>query len=190
MTSTSTHSIVTMAQLKAGPATGQYFRANVPTLIRALRDTSHRVHALASALTGAALERAQSGNTPALAGADSALDTLKGKAKGRVDAALSHVRGIDARAGKAFTVPEYDAFADATFKALIAILTPEVKTPGENRKVNYRALYEACHKAHSIALSHVAELVALLEEKGIKAPAIPADAALVNVPGDALDALI
>ena len=80
-----------MAAIKG--AMPQFFALNVASIIKATTDKGEHVAMLARAFTGAALERAQFGNAPALSGADSALESVKGKAtKQRIDNALSHVR--------------------------------------------------------------------------------------------------
>lgn len=177
----------TMAAIRA--ALPQYFTLAPANVIKAMGDRAELPRMLALALTGAALERAQSGNTPALAGADSALETVKGKAtRTRVDNALSHVRAIKARALATSTLDAYAAWADTMHAELSGLLAPapvaaKPKTPA----TDWKARAMAAEAAHAAAIAHAETLAAMLAAHGVTAPALPVGATLApaNVTEDA-----
>jgi hypothetical protein len=148
----------TMAAIKGHMP--QFFTLNVSAIIKSLSDKAETRAMLARALTGAALERAQSGNTPALSGADSALDSVKGKAqKQAIDNALSIVRAIKSRAMSSATVAEYEGFANETYSQLIEALTPapanvKAKAPA----INWKDRAMAAEAAHAVLLAYAATL--------------------------------
>ena len=161
----------TMVALRS--AMPQYFTLSAAGLIKSLSDKAQTVTMLAQALTGAAIERAQSGNTPALSGADSALETVKGKAlRQRVDNALSIVRAVKSRGMSAATVADYEIFASETYSQLCAALMPPAPTakPATAKPVSWKERAERAEAAHSALLTYAETLRAML---GAKAPALP-----------------
>lgn len=164
-----------MAAIKG--AMPQYFALNVASIIRATTDKSEHVAMLARALTGAALERAQSGNAPAMVGADSALESVKGKAtKQRIDNALSHVRAIKARGMSAAPVADYQAFANNTYSQLVALLTPPAPAAKPAKTgPSWKERAERAESAHAALLAYAESLRSML---GAKAPALPVGATL------------
>lgn len=174
-TATATAKGATMAAIKG--AMPQFFALNVASIIKATTDKGEHVAMLARALTGAALERAQSGNSPALTGADSALDSVKGKAaKQRIDNALSHVRAIKPRAMAAATIAQYEAYANDTYSQLAAMLTPPAAAPRTAKAgPTWRERAERAEAAHAALLAYAESLRAML---GAKAPALPVGATL------------
>lgn len=174
MTATATKG-ATMAAIRS--AMPEFFSMAIPSIIRALSDKAETRAMLARALTGAALERAQSGNTPALAGADSALDGIKGKAaRAMVDNALSHVRAIKPRAMASCDIDAYKAWAAEQFTALSELLTP-APAPAKPKApaTNWKARAEAAEAAHAILLAYAESLRATM---GANAPAMPVGAML------------
>ena len=161
----------TMVALRA--AMPQYFTLSAASLIKSLSDKAQTVTMLAHALTGAAIERAQSGNAPALTGADSALETVKGKAlRQRVDNALSIVRAVKSRGMSAATVADYEIFASETYSQLCAALTPPAPTakPATAKPVSWKERAERAEAAHAALLAYAETLRTML---GAKAPALP-----------------
>ena len=175
-TTTATAKGATMAAIKG--AMPQFFALNVSSIIKAITDKGEHVAMLARALTGAALERAQSGNAPAMVGADSALETIKGKAtKQRIDNALSHVRAIKARGMSSATVADYQVFANDTYSQLVALLTPPAPTakPAAAKPVSWKERAERAEAAHAALLAYAETLRTML---GAQAPALPVGATL------------
>ena len=161
----------TMVALRA--AMPRYFTLSAAGLIKSLSDKAQTVTMLAHALTGAAIERAQSGNAPALSGADSALETVKGKAlRQRVDNALSIVRAVKSRGMSAATVADYEIFANDTYSQLCAALTPPAPAakPATAKPVSWKERAERAEAAHAALLAYAETLRAML---GAKAPALP-----------------
>ena len=166
----------TMVALRS--AIPQYFTLSAAGLIKSLSDKAQTVTMLAQALTGAAIERAQSGNTPALSGADSALETVKGKAlRQRVDNALSIVRAVKSRGMSAATVADYEIFASEIYSQLCAALTPPapVAKPEAAKPVSWKERAERAEAAHAALLAYAETLRAML---GASAPALPVGATL------------
>ena len=166
----------TMVALRS--AMPQYFTLSAAGLIKSLSDKAQTVTMLAQALTGAAIERAQSGNAPALSGSDSALETVKGKAlRQRVDNALSIVRAVKSRGMSAATVADYEIFASETYSQLCAALTPPAPTakPATAKPVSWKERAERAEAAHAALLTYAETLRAML---GAKAPALPVGATL------------
>lgn len=173
----------TMAALRS--AMPQYFTLSAASLIKSLSDKAQTVTMLAHALTGAAIERAQSGNAPALSGADSALETVKGKAlRQRVDNALSIVRAVKSRGMASATVADYEIFASETYSQLCAALTPPapVAKPVTAKPVSWKERAERAEAAHAALLAYAESLRTML---GAKAPALPVGATLPTEPATA-----
>lgn len=186
-TTTTTTKGATMVAIRG--ALPAYFTLSVASVIKALQDKSEHHAMLARALTGAAIERAQSGNVPALAGADSALESIKGKsARQRIDNALSHVRAIKARAMASASVGEYETFANETYSHIISLLTPPAPVAKPKAApVNWRARAEAAEAAHAVLLAYAEALRTTI---GATAPALPIGATLAAAPADTEESLL
>lgn len=171
-----------MAAIRATLPT--FFALDVAAIIRALSDKQETRAMLARALTGAALERAQSGNAPALMGADSALDTVKGKAaRQMIDNALSHVRAIKPRTLSGQSIEAFTAFANDTHSQIVALLTPApVAAKPKAPAVNWKERAERAEAAHAALMAYADSLAAMLAASGATAPAVPVGATLAPAP--------
>lgn len=125
-----------MSEIKT--ALPEYFSADLPRLVRGMKDEGARVESLAYALTGYAIERAQSGNMPAaFMLAREACASLKGGQLKRVSHAMGLVESVKpgsisapvhAEAGApapANGAPaDFATFAADTFATIREALTP------------------------------------------------------------------
>lgn len=119
-------------------------------------------------------------------GADSALETVKGKAaRQMVDNALSHVRAIKARALSGQTIDAFTVFANETHSQLVNLLTPapapapvKVKAPA----IDWKTRAMKAETAHAALMAHTLNLEAMLQALKVDAPAIPVGATLAPAP--------
>jgi hypothetical protein len=156
-----------MRDLRA--ALPQYFAANVPALVKALSDKVARVDALALALVGGAIERAQSGNLPAVwLDVRSAGAALKGATKQRADKALALVDAV--RPGAiAGPVEDFESFAADLCASLREALTPPAPK-AKAAAINWKARAEAAEAEAQALRDEVTALRAALASAGAKAP--------------------
>lgn len=162
----------TMATIRA--ALPQYFAANLPELVRGLAHAEARTAALALALTGGAIERAQSGNLPKVwFAAREALGSLKGGTLKRAERAIAIVEAIKPGHLKG-EVAAFEAFADALHadvRAALAPPAPKVATPStapswKDRALSAEAERDALIQERDALSARVAQLVAQLAETG------------------------
>lgn len=161
-TTTTTTRKASMRDLRA--ALPQYFAANVPALVRALSDKGARVESLALALVGGAVERAQSGNLPAVwLDVRAAAEALKGATKARADKALAAVDGIRPGSGAgAGSVEDYASWAAALAETLRATLTPPAPKADKPSPINWKARAEAAEAEAEALRAEVEALRAAL----------------------------
>lgn len=139
----------------------QYFAANVPALIKSLSDKSARIEALALALVGGAIERAQSGNLPSVwLDVRHACEALKGATKQRADKALALVDSV--RPGSlSGPVSDFEAFAADLCASLREALTPPAPK-AKGPAINWKARAEAAEAEAQVLRDEVTALRAAL----------------------------
>lgn len=164
-----TQRTATMRAIREGAP--EFFAADLSDLFKALTDKTARVAALAMALSGAAIERAQSGNMPkAWAVAKAAAEGLKGAARARALAAVAHVEGIKPGSIKAPDVEAFAAFGYETAATLSALLTPPQAAP-RTKGTDWKAECLTARAERDALAAQVAALQQALTEAKAKAKA-------------------
>lgn len=183
MTTTTTAPAVNLSMSAIRKAMPEFFAANVAGLVTGLAQSGARLAMLADALTGAAIERAQSGNMPAKwAEVDAAALTLKAGAKTRVCNALAHILTIKPASVKGADIALYGDFAAATRAALVAMLTPPAPAAqvGEPKETSAQKIERLTAELASVTIERDA-MRAMLVAAGLAVPAHATDKAPATV---------